>query len=210
MIASLLAIAAACCTNQCPSGTIKVYSVDHIFNQCGEGCIPADKFEIYSLFEPGLKKATVEHPCAATAAPKAAKYDPTDYYTEYVSTVTHGLKQLNFTVTLDLYKPAKKDLDAVEPAGPCCNQQCPATTIKVYSVDHIFNQCGEGCIPADKFNLYHLFEPGLTKALVEHPCAETKAKYKIEGNYSIYVSTVTHGIKQFNVTLDLYKPDDKM
>jgi hypothetical protein len=198
-----------CCQNACPAGLIKVFSVDHIFNQCGEGCIPADKFNLYHLFEPGLTKATVEHPCAATSAPKASKYAPDMKYTEYTKTVTHGIKQLN--VTLDLYKPAKVEALAVyaEESTPCCQNACPAGLIKVFSVDHIFNQCGEGCIPADKFNLYHLFEPGLTKATVEHPCAATKAPYNIEGHYSVYTKTVTHGVKQLNVTLDLYKPDNK-
>merc|ERR1711871_450059 len=74
-------------------------------------------------------------------------------------------------------------------AGPCCQGACPAGTIKVYSVDKIFNQCGEGCIPEGKFWLYHLFEAGLKKATIEHPCAAEPARYKVEGNYSIYVKT---------------------
>ena len=113
-------------------------------------------------------------------------------------------------MTLDLYKPDNKEELLKDVAEPCCKGYCESGDIKVYSVDHIFDMCGEGCIPSDKFNLYKLFESGLTKANVEHPCAATPAPYKDvhnEGHFSVYKKTVTHGVKQFNVTLDLYTPD---
>ena len=91
---------------------------------------------------------------------------------------------------------------------PCCTS-CPAGLVKVFSVDRVFNQCGESCLKKSKFWEYKLFEPGLEIAETEHPCRTTPAKYTIEGNYSVYKETEVHGIKQFNVTVDMYVPSDK-
>ena len=82
----------------------------------------------------------------------------------------------------------------------CCNK-CDESQIKTYSVDHIFNECGEACLVEKDFWKYKLFEPGLTKATAidATPCADR--------NYTIYDKTDTHGIPHvLSITLDMYKP----
>ena len=49
----------------------------------------------------------------------------------------------------------------------------------------------------DKYWIYHIFEPGLKEATVDHPCAE-------EG-YTVYEKTETHGGMGVTMTLDKYK-----
>ena len=60
----------------------------------------------------------------------------------------------------------------------CCETCTDATTKKYYSIDTLFNRCGECCT-------------------VDHPCAE-------EG-YTVYEKTETHGGMGITVTLDKYK-----
>ena len=79
----------------------------------------------------------------------------------------------------------------------CCETCTDATTKKYYSIDTLFNRCGECCIDPDKYGIYHIFEPGLKEATVDHPCAE-------EG-YTVYEKTETHGGMGITVTLDKYK-----
>ena len=79
-----------CCVECTVEGEKKYYSIDSIFNRCGECCMNPDKYNIYKIFEPGLKEATVDHPC----------YE--EGYTEYETTETHG--GMGITVTLDKYK----------------------------------------------------------------------------------------------------------
>ena len=79
-----------CCVTCETEGTKKYYSIDTLFNRCGECCIIPDKYWIYHIFEPGLKEATVDHPCFEEG------------YTLYETTETHGA--MGITVTLDKYK----------------------------------------------------------------------------------------------------------
>ena len=79
----------------------------------------------------------------------------------------------------------------------CCETCTVQSTKKYYSIDKIFNRCGECCIDPDKYWIYHIFEPGLKEATVDHPCYE-------EG-YTVYEKTETHGAMGITVTLDKYK-----
>ena len=79
----------------------------------------------------------------------------------------------------------------------CCETCTVQSTKKYYSIDTIFNRCGECCIDPDKYWIYHIFEPGLKEATVDHPCFE-------EG-YTLYETTETHGAMGITVTLDKYK-----
>jgi hypothetical protein len=87
---SFIATEDKCCETCTIEGTKKYYSIDYIFNRCGECCIEPEKYWIYHIFEPGLKEATVENQC----------YE--EGYTVYDVTETHGI--LGLTVTLDKYK----------------------------------------------------------------------------------------------------------
>jgi len=90
MLLAFTACEEMCCVTCTDETTKKYYSIDTIFNRCGECCIDPDKYWIYHIFEPGLKEATVDHPC----------YE--EGYTEYETTETHG--GMGITVTLDKYK----------------------------------------------------------------------------------------------------------
>ena len=47
-----------CCTVCGKNDTkIKTFSVDKVFNECGESCMEEKDFWKYNIFEPGLKKA---------------------------------------------------------------------------------------------------------------------------------------------------------
>ena len=91
---------------------------------------------------------------------------------------------------------------------PCCTT-CQAPLVKFISVDHGFGHppfCGETCLNPNRYGIYHLFEPNLTKAEnISHPCAH---QYSPDGRkYSHYNSTITHGWPGvLSVTLDLYSP----
>ena len=70
---------------------------------------------------------------------------------------------------------------------------------KYYSIDYIFNMCGECCIDPKYYAIYMIFEPGLTNATDNTPCADFK--------YTVFNGTVTHGVPGIlSVTLDLYNP----
>lgn len=45
-----------CCT-ECTDGNEKTYSIDHVFNHCGESCSKPSLFWLYKIFEPGLIRA---------------------------------------------------------------------------------------------------------------------------------------------------------
>ena len=79
----------------------------------------------------------------------------------------------------------------------CCETCTAENTKKYYSIDTLFNRCGECCIEPDKYWIYHIFEPGLKEATAEHPCFD-------EG-YTLYEKTETHGAMGITVTLDKYK-----
>lgn len=88
---------------------------------------------------------------------------------------------------------------------PCC-VGCNAPEVKYYSVDHGFGHtahCGETCLDPTKYSLYHLFEPNLTLATLDHPCSK---QYTPDGGfYDVYTETVTHGFPGLlEVSLDLY------
>ena len=57
-----------------------------------------------------------------------------------------------------------------------------------------------------KYWLYKLFEPGLTLAQGDSPCAAQMSPKAHEGNYTVYAKTDTHGGGPISVTLDMYKP----
>lgn len=89
--------------------------------------------------------------------------------------------------------------DATEEDAQCC-QTCDGPTFeKFYSIDTKHGFCGEACMRPSHYRLYKLFEPGLTKATSDTPCADN--------NYHTYKSTVTHGVPPVTMTLDLYNPD---
>jgi len=150
------------------------------------------QYPLYKIFEPGLKKATDNTPCADNK------------YHKYKETVTHGFGPIK--MTLDLYYPdAKKDtaLAKVEPTTTqgCCQTCTKAGEEKYYSVDTKHGFCGEACMKPSQYPLYKIFEPGLKKATDNTPCADNK--------YHKYKETVTHGFGPIKMTLDLYYPDAK-
>ena len=79
----------------------------------------------------------------------------------------------------------------------CCEECTKENEIKYYSIDTLFNRCGECCMDPDKYWIYHIFESGLTEAEVEHPCEEL--------GYTEYETTETHGAMGITMTLDKYK-----
>ena len=79
----------------------------------------------------------------------------------------------------------------------CCVECTREDEIKYYSIDKLFDRCGECCMNPDKYWIYHIFEPGLTEAKVDHPCEEF--------GYTEYEKTETHGAMGITMTLDKYK-----
>ena len=79
----------------------------------------------------------------------------------------------------------------------CCVECTKENEIKYYSIDSLFDRCGECCMDPDKYWIYHIFEPGLKEAEVDHPCAEA--------GYTEYEKTETHGAMGVTMTLDKYK-----
>jgi len=85
-----------CCTD-CVAPEVKYFSVDVPHGFCGETCINPNKYFIFKVFERNLTKATDNTPCMEQFTPTGG------HYTNYTSTVTHGVPGLK--VTLDLYGP---------------------------------------------------------------------------------------------------------
>merc|ERR1712166_676234 len=85
-----------CCTD-CVAPEVKYFSVDVPHGFCGETCINPKKYFIFKLFEKNLTKAIDNTPCMEQFTPTGG------HYTNYTSTVTHGVPGLK--VTLDLYGP---------------------------------------------------------------------------------------------------------
>lgn len=202
VIVSSVAAEPKCCAGPCKAPYEKYYSVDHIFNRCGECCMLPKDFWKYKIFEIGLTKAKTDTPCADTKSPFKNQGD----YTVYESTVTHGTKLLN--MTLDMYSPAKLTEELQDSHTPCCNGTCPEGMKKYYSVDHGFGHspfCGETCLDPKKYKIYHLFEKNLTLA-TEHPDHPCMYQFDpVGGHYSVYNKTVTHGVPGLlAVTLDLW------
>ena len=86
---------------------------------------------------------------------------------------------------------------AVASDEKCCVECTVEGEIKYYSIDKIFDRCGECCMNPDKYWIYHIFESGLTEADVDHPCEEL--------GYTEYEKTETHGAMGITMTLDKYK-----
>merc|ERR1712086_262630 len=84
------------CTD-CVAPEVKYFSVDVPHGFCGETCINPNKYFIFKVFERNLTKATDNTPCMEQFTPTGG------HYTNYTSTVTHGVPGLK--VTLDLYGP---------------------------------------------------------------------------------------------------------
>ena len=86
-------------------------------------------------------------------------------------------------------------------AANCCGVcNADAGEIKAYSIDHIFNMCGECCLQPGDFWKYKIFELGLTKAdaVDSNPCSDN--------GYSVFKETDTHGVPGvITMTLDMYK-----
>jgi len=97
-----------CCDKTCVLPLMKYFSTDAPHGFCGEACMDPKKFDIYHKFEANLTLATDDHPCSEQRTPDNAKH-----YTDYFSTVTHGIPGV-LAVTLDLYAP--KDM----PDHSCC------------------------------------------------------------------------------------------
>ena len=94
MVSAVAAADGAHFFNGCATGLEKTVSIDPNAGHCGVTCIKPSLFPVYHIFEKWLKKADVEHPCAAAG------------YTVYMETATHGIPHI-FTATVDLYnKPA--------------------------------------------------------------------------------------------------------
>merc|ERR1719473_2443511 len=74
----------------------------------------------------------------------------------------------------------------------CCTA-CVAPLEKYYSIDKVHNMCGECCMDPKDFWKYKIFEPGLTNATDNNPCAEAK--------FTDYQSTVTHGFGPVKMTI---------
>jgi len=96
----------------------------------------------YKLFEPGLKKATMNNMCDSLN------------YTEYKETQTHGFGSIKMTV--DLYKKHPKVSAATAAsAGRCCNSKCnncmdpAAKPFCTASKDHCEEKCNSHWCPAD-------------------------------------------------------------
>merc|ERR1719305_1398025 len=89
-------IAKPCC-QICESPRAKYYSVDGNHDLCGEACILPSLYPIYKVFEKNLTAAVDGQSCAT----QRSQYNRR--YTQYNSTVRHGLPGLS--IELDLYAP---------------------------------------------------------------------------------------------------------
>jgi len=90
------------------------------------------------------------------------------------------------------WNPFKPDTD------PCCEDcDTSAGLAKFWSIDDIFNQCGEACMSPDDYDLYHKFEKNLLPAEgTNTPCADK--------GYPRYKKTQTHGAGPIKMTFDMY------
>merc|ERR1711959_228025 len=85
------------CCKSCTEPEEMYYSVDVPHGFCGQTCMNPNKFWIYKIFESNLTKANDNTPCPEQFTPHGG------HYTNYTSTVTHGVPGLS--ITLDLYGP---------------------------------------------------------------------------------------------------------
>ena len=112
---------------------------------------------------------------------------------------------LFFSASLAFAPPAGELQPA---AAKCCDGPCTAPGYeKYYSVDVPHGFCGETCIHPEAYPLFKVFEKNLTKADGPSPCKE---QFDPSGTkYSVYNSTVTHGVGPLTIKLDLYGPAKK-
>ncbi len=75
----------------------------------------------------------------------------------------------------------------------CC-VSCTLPAIKYYTLRN--GKCGEACIDPKDYAKIKVFEPGLTKAESNTPCADK--------HHTIYNGTETHGAGTLKVSLDMY------
>jgi len=80
----------------------------------------------------------------------------------------------------------------------CCNKCSEEGTAKYWSIDDIFNQCGEACMKPEDYDDYHKWEKNLLPADSDHPCADA--------GYPNYKKTTTHGnaLIGLEATFDMY------
>ena len=88
-------------------------------------------------------------------------------------------------------------ISAVVSDERCCVECTVEGEIKYYSIDTLWDRCGECCMNPDKYWIYHIFESGLTEAEVDNPCEQF--------GYTEYEKTETHGAMGITMTLDKYK-----
>jgi hypothetical protein len=85
------------CCKSCTEPLEMYYSVDVPHGFCGQTCMNPSRYWIFKIFESNLTKATDNTPCPEQFTPTGG------HYTNYSSTVTHGVPGLD--ITLDLYSP---------------------------------------------------------------------------------------------------------
>ena len=78
----------------------------------------------------------------------------------------------------------------------CCVTCKKEGEVKYYSIDTIYDRCGECCINPANYWIFKIFEPGLVKA-------EGKSCESL--GYSEYENSETHSVFPISVTLDKYK-----
>lgn len=99
LVGAVAAFDGCCGVCNADNGEIKAFSIDHIFNMCGECCLKPGDFWKYKIFELGLTKTDGVDgtPCADAG------------YTQFKETDTHGIPGV-ISMTLDMYKkPAAED-----------------------------------------------------------------------------------------------------
>merc|ERR1712137_978756 len=109
VIAFVVAGADPCCQT-CEPPLVKYYSVDVAHGFCGECCTNPKDFDWYKKFEANLtlvEEGSDHGPCKDQFVPDGS------HYSEYTSTVTHGVPGI-VSATLDLYAPANM------PDHDCC------------------------------------------------------------------------------------------
>lgn len=147
-------------------GLEKYYSIDAIFNKCGETCLDPRTYALYKVFEPGLKRA---------ASPSQEVCQELGYR-QYGRTVAHGFSKFD-RVTLDLYDPTP------------CAAECDVSTgvAKYFLVNPLWDRCGEACITPEQAARYAPILPGLrlAKAQDQKACAAR--------GYTKYERTVSYG-----------------
>jgi len=81
-------------------------------------------------------------------------------------------------------------------SSACCII-CPNGLTKYYSVSSWFGNCGETCIDPNDYDVYKIFEPGLSLATTNTICEDL--------GYSLYTKTERHGIWPIAISVDMYK-----